>query len=309
MKKGSVFDHQSVKPVRKLKRGFKRRSNLLVVSPSHKWGDFLFNRVKRDRRKDFLLFKRTLGQLGFGLIKMFLFLLVLGGLSLAFICAYHFLSSSPYFRLQNIVVTGVNDDLKEELIKVSGITEMRNLLSTDLAATKRNIEGHPWIKSVFLKKKFPHTLYIKAENEESMAIVLLEEKMHLMDREGIIFKEVEGDDCVDFPVVTGLSAGDKKNEAYLERVASFLDALYLGDTPLSLNELSEIHVREDGTLTVYFNKLPFSVFFGKEDFIRKIDALKHIMKHLQATHRLYQARSIDLDYDLRVVVAFTGKVV
>ena len=130
-----------------------------------------------------------------------------------------------------------------------------------------------------------------------------------MDREGVIFKDVERDDCIDFPVVTGLSAGDQKNGAYLKRAASFLNAFRQGHTSLSAKELSEIHVRKDGTLTTYFNKLPFKVFFGKEDFIRKTDALRHIIKHLQATHRLYQARSIDLDYDVRAVVAFTGRVV
>jgi len=278
MKRTSVLDHQSVNKDRK-------------------------------RIRDLLLFMRTLGQLGFGLVKMLLFLLVLGGLSLAYVSVYEFLSTSPYFRLQNIVVSGVNDDLRGELIKISGITEMGNLLSADLTAIKRNIERHPWIKSVFLKKKFPHTLYIKAENEESAAIVLLEEKMHFMDGEGVIFKDVERDDCIDFPVVTGLSADCTKNQAYLKRVASLLNAFQQGDTPLSGKELSEIHVGKDGTVTVYFNELPFKVFFGKEGFIGKIDALKHIIKHLQATQRLYQARSIDLDYNVRAVVAFAGRVV
>ncbi len=275
MKRGSVLDHQS---------------------------------VKRDRQKGFLLFKRALGQLGFGLIKIFLFLLVLGGLSLTFVSACRFLSSSPYFGLHNIVVTGVNDDLREEIIKISGIKERESLFSIDPTAIKRNIEGHPWIKSVFLKKEFPHTLYIKAENEEPVTIVLLE-RMYLMDREGIIFKEVERDDCIDFPVVTGLSAGDKRNGEYLKRVAFFLDALYLEDTQLSVKELSEVHVEEDGSLTIYFNRLPFKVFFGKEAFFRKIDSLKHMIKHLRATNRLYQARSIDLDYCDRGVVAFKDRVV
>ena len=267
--------------------------------------------VTRDRKrvKSLLLFRRTLGQLGFGLIKVFLFLLVIGGLSFAFVSVYQFLSTSPYLRLQNIVVTGVNDDLKEELIKTVAIGQTGNLLSLDLAAMKKDIEGHPWIKSVLLRKKFPHTLFIEAENEESVAVVLLREKMHLMDTEGVLFKDVESDDRIDFPVVTGLSAGDKKNETYLKRVASFLNVLQRGDTPFSAQELSEIHVGEDGTLMVYFNELPFKVFFGKEDFIRKIDALQRVIKHLQATHRLYQARSIDLDYDVRAVVAFTGRVV
>ena len=261
--------------------------------------------VKKDRQKGFLLFKRTLGQLGFGLIKIFLFFLGLGVLSLTFISGYQFLSSSTFFRLDNIVVAGVSDDLRGELIKISGIKERVSLLSIDQVTIKRNIEAHPWIKSVFLKKEFPHTLYIRAENEEPVTIVLLE-KMYLMDREGIIFKEVERDDSVDFPVVTGLSTGNKKNGECLKRVASFINALNLGDTPLSVKELSEINVEKDGTLTIYLNKLPFKVFFGRDDFTRKIDSLKHIIDHLRVTRRLYQARSIDLDYSDRAIVAFIG---
>jgi len=308
MKRDSLLDRQLVNPVRKLKRGLKLRSNLLLVSPRHKWRGFLSNRVKRDRRRGFSIFKRTLGQLGFGLLKIFLFLLVLGALSLTFISGYQILTSSPYFRLHNIVLTGVNDDLREEVIKISGLRERESLLSIDPVTIKGNIEAHPWIKSVFLKKEFPHTLYIKAEKQEAVAIVLLR-RMYFMDRGGVIFKEVERDEPVDFPVVTGLSAGDKKNGAYLKEVVSFLNALFLMDTPLSVERLSEIHVEEDGTLTIFFNKLPFKVFFGRDDFIRKIDSLTHIIKHLRAAHRLSQVRSIDLGYSDRAVVAFTGRMV
>lgn len=264
--------------------------------------------VKRYRQRGFLVFKRTLGQLGFSLIRIFLFLLVLGALSLTFISGYQFLSSSPYFRLHNIFVIGVNHDLKKEVIKISGITERESLLSIKPASIKRNIEGHPWIKSVFLKKEFPHTLYIKAESEEAMAIVLLEQ-MYLMNRDGVIFKKAERDDRIDFPVVTGLSNGDKRNGECLKKVASFLNILVLGDTPLSLKELSEVHVEENGAFTVYFNKLPFKIFFGEDDFSRKIASLRHIIKHLRATHRFYQARSIDLYYTDMAIVAFTSKVV
>lgn len=264
--------------------------------------------VKRHKRESLLPPKRSFGQLGFGLIKIFLFFLGLGALSLAFITGYQFLSSSSYFRLDNIVVAGVNDDFRKELIKISGIKENENLLSIDSSTIRKNIERHPWLKSVCLKKEFPHTLHIKAENEEVAAIVILE-TMSFMNREGIIFKDVESNDCVDFPAVTGLSHGDEKNEASLKRVASFLNAIHLCVSPVLEKDLSEIHVEEDGAFTVYFNRLPFKVLFGRDDFERKIDSLKDIISHLRATNRFYQARSIDLDYSDRAVVSFTDRVV
>jgi len=264
--------------------------------------------VKRHKRKGSLPPKRFFGQLGFGLIKIFLFFLGLGALSLAFITGYQFLSSSSYFRLNNIVVAGVSDDFREELIKISGIKEKENLLSIESSTIRKNIERHPWIKSVCLKKEFPHTLYIKAENEEVVAIVILE-TMSFMDKEGIVFKDVESNDCIDFPVVTGLSQGDAKNGAKLKRVASLLNAIHLCTSPLLIKNLSEIHVEEDGAFIVYFKKLPFKVFFGRDDFERKIGSLIDIISHLRTTYRLDQARSIDLDYSDRAVVAFTGRVV
>ena len=309
MKRSSVLDKQSVNPVRNLKRGFKPRSNILVIPPRHKWRGFLSNRVKRHKRNGSPLPpKRFFGQLGFGLIKIFLFFLGLGALSLVFISGYQFLSSSSYFRLNNIVVAGVSDDFREELIKISGIKESENLLSIELSTIRKNIERHPWIKSVSLKKEFPHTLYIKAENEEAVAIVALK-TMSFMDKEGNIFKDVESNDSIDFPVVTGLSQGDEKNGARLKRVASLLNAIHLCAWPLLIKNLSEIHVEEDGALIVYFKKLPFKVIFGRDDFERKIGSLIDIIRHLRATHRLDQARSIDLDYSDRAVVAFSGRVV
>lgn len=264
--------------------------------------------VKRHKRKGSLPPKRFFGQLGFGLIKIFLFFLGLGALSLAFITGYQFLSSSSYFRLNNIVVAGVSDDFREELINISGIKEKENLLSIESSTIRKNIERHPWIKSVCLKKEFPHTLYIKAENEETVAIVIIE-TMSFMDKEGIIFKDVESNDCIDFPVVTGLSQGDAKNGAKLKRVASLLNAIHLCASPLLIKNLSEIHVEEEGAFIVYFKKLPFKVLFGRDDFERKIGSLIDIISHLRTTYRLDQARSIDLDYSDRAVVAFTGRVV
>ncbi len=264
--------------------------------------------VRRHKRKGSLSPKRFFGQLGFGLIKIFLFFLGLGALSLALITGYQFLSSSSYFRLNNIVLAGVSDDFREELIKISGIKEKENLLSIESSTIRKNIERHPWIKSVCLKKEFPHTLHITAESEEAVAMVILE-TMSFMDKEGIIFKDVESNDCIDFPVVTGLSQGDEKNGAKLKRAASLINAIHLCASPLLIKNLSEIHVKEDGAFIVYFKKLPFKVLFGRDDFERKVGSLIDIISHLRTTYGLDQARSIDLNYIDRAVVAFTGRVV
>ena len=265
--------------------------------------------IKRDKGRDFFLLKKTLGQLGFGMIKVFLFIFILGILSLAFIYGYRFLSVSDYLRLDNIVIAGIKEDLRKELIDISGIKEKESYLSIDTSRLKKNIERHPWIKSVTLKKKFPRTLYINAEREEVSAIVILGGRSYFMDKEGFIFKEVERSDCVDSPAVTGLSMDKIKNGKFLKIAASLLNIIRIEDRLLSLRELSEIHIDNYGAITVYFNKLPLKIFVGKEAFKRKINLLEHIMKNLEDNHQLYRITSIDLDYSDRAVVAFNEKVI
>ena len=265
--------------------------------------------IKRDKGRDFFLLKKTLGQLGFGMIKVFLFIFILGILSLAFIYGYRFLSVSDYLRLDNIVIAGIKEDFRKELIDISGIKEKESYLSIDTSRLKKNIERHPWIKSVTLKKKFPRTLYINAEREEVSAIVILGGRSYFMDKEGFIFKEVERSDCIDSPAITGLSMDKIKNGKFLKIAASLLNIIRIEDRLLSLRELSEIHIDNYGAITVYFNKLPLKIFVGKEAFKRKINLLEHIMKNLEDNHQLYRITSIDLDYSDRAVVAFNEKVI
>lgn len=265
--------------------------------------------VKRQRRKrGSLQLRRFFGQLGFGLIKIFLFFLGIGSVSLAFLVGYQLFDSSPYFRLTNIVVAGVHDTFKEELIKLAGIKGNENLVFVESSQVRRKIEKHPLIKSACVKKEYPHTLHIKAENEEAVAIVI-SGTMSFMNREGIIFKDVEDNDCIDFPVITGLSECNEKNRVVLRGVASFLNTLYSYGNALLARDLSEIHIEEDGTFVIYFNKLSFKVLFGREDFRRKIDALEKIISHLKNMDHLDQVRSMDFDYKDRVVVAFKEKVI
>jgi cell division protein FtsQ len=264
--------------------------------------------VKRHKRKNVMPRKQFFGQLGYGFIKIFFFFIGLGALSLAFIAGYQFLSSSSYFQLHHIVIAGVGDDFREELINISGITEEQNLLSIESSKVRENIESHPWIKSVFIRKDFPHTIYIRTEHEQAAAVVA-GDKLYLMNRDGMIFKEVEGNDCVDYPVITGLSQDKEIHEAILRRVASFLRTVQLCAPTGLEKDLSEIHVEKDGAFSVYFNDLPFKVLFGKDDFERKIDSLRDVVRHLQMANQLDQTTSIDLDYHDRAVVAFSNRVI
>ncbi len=258
--------------------------------------------VKRNR-KDFFCFKRGLGQFGFVLIKIFFFLLALGGVSLGFVSGYRFLSTSQYFRLDKIAVKGINSSLREEVVKASGLEGVENLFSIDMAEIQRKIEAHPWIRSASLKRGLPHTLYVEAEAQKALAIALLDD-MYFINEHGVAFKQVEQDEYRDFPVITGLKKESGVNGESIGRVLLFLGTLDFGNTRFSIEDISEIHVDRYGGISVYLVEHPFRVFMGKGDFVEKLHLLSRVTRHLKDNQRLYDVRIIDLDYPEGAVVGF-----
>jgi cell division protein FtsQ len=82
-----------------------------------------------------------------------------------------------------------------------------NLFQLDPDALQRAIAGHPWVRSVELRRHFPSTLVIAVTEHEPAAMASLGD-LYLLDKEGNPFKRVQAGDAVDLPVVTGVERDD-----------------------------------------------------------------------------------------------------
>ena len=80
-----------------------------------------------------------------------------------------------------------------------------------------------------------------------------------MNRKGRIFKEVEEGDPLDFPIVTGIPAGALETDRRVETAVQVLGALESEKGQWSAEQLSEVHVRGDGSVYLYYSFLPFGV--------------------------------------------------
>lgn len=257
---------------------------------------------KRKGKTPSLLRRMTRGAVSVSL--RFCFLLAgLVALSLLFLSLYEYLLSSPYVKLRKVVVRGVDEGLKQDLLKTSQLSPDTSLLALRLDELKQRIEGHPWIRSASLKKRFPNTLLIWAEKEKPAAIVLMGD-LHYMNQWGKIFKKVNKGADVDFPLVTGISGNAMKKTEQLELVARVLRMLQAEKAASPLGELSEIHVGSSGRLYLYFISMPAVVEMNGNDLDRKMQELRRLVTHLSKRGRLQMVKRINLDYKDGAVVSF-----
>lgn len=235
--------------------------------------------------------------------KFAVLLAALMAVSLFFIFLYHSLLSSPYVKLEMVVIKGVDEKTKDELLELSRLSPDMSLLAVNLNDLKKRLESHPWIRTVDLEKRFPHTLLIQAEKEKPRAIVVLDNLVY-MNHFGSIFKDVGTEDSSDYPVITGISKKDHVMDQQLQLAANVLGILDSESGPWSPAKLSEMHVDKDGNVSLYSVSLPVVIKMQGTDFDLKKAKLKKIITHLKKTGLIHTVRAIDLDYKNGVVVSF-----
>jgi cell division protein FtsQ len=263
-------------------------------------------KVQEERRPESRSALGILCGLGTGLLKV---LVVLGAItltSLCFLSLYNYLLTSPYMKLHQVVVEGVDKKTGDELIRMCGLTSDTSVLGLNLVELKRKMEKHPWIRSVTLKRKFPHTLRVKAEREVPRALVKMD-RIYYMNRWGEIFKAVEASDDMDFPIVTGVSQGDKTLSKGLYTAARVMEALEPEKGMWSLKELSEVHIDSRGNLSLYFNHLATEIKLSCEHILADLKGLKKVGEHLVRTDQIHHVNGIDLSYGDGAVVSFKGR--
>ncbi len=259
--------------------------------------------VKRRSQKDTSVFWRAIRVVLSLSFKVSVLAIGVISLSLVFLYLYEYLVSSPYLKLEQVIVRGVDEGIKREIIDMSELNVESSLLSINPDKIKEKMERHPWVRSVKLEKRFPHTLIISAEKELPVAVVVLD-GLSYMNSWGEVFKEVGQAEDKDYPIITGISTTGAIRDAQLETAAFVLDIFKSETGAWSYEELSEIHVNEDCDVSIFSTSLPAVIKMGNRGLLTKKDQLNKITRHLRKIGRIHMVKSIDLNYQNGAVVSF-----
>ena len=259
-------------------------------------------RRKRKSRKPVLRFG-MLGSLCKGCLKVTGAVVVLVLISFSFLSVYHYLLHSPYLKLEHVEVEGVQKELRAQLLKMADLDPKMSLLALNLHALKKRLEEHPWIRSVQLERRFPHTLLIRAERQEPRAI-LLGDGMYYLNRFGEPFKRVGPSDDTDFPLVTGLQSKNNRIQGDLKEASQVLEILREERSPWSLGDLAEIHIEDKTHVMLYFEHMNAGIRVSGKALRKEVRELRRVVAHLTRSGRIGKVRTIDFGYTGGAVVSF-----
>src|SRR5262245_51790488 len=152
---------------------------------------------------------------------------------------------SPRFTVEQIAFQGLQRAQEAELLRLSGLAKGQGLLQLDLGAATRAMAGHPWVKEVQARRRFPSTVEVEVR-EHLPAAVLSMGDLYAVDAEGSPFKRLQPGDALDLPLITGVDRDrylqDRERWEARIRQALELAQLYQARFPGPLYRLSELRL-------------------------------------------------------------------
>ncbi|MFH1130431.1 MAG: FtsQ-type POTRA domain-containing protein [Pseudomonadota bacterium] len=209
-------------------------------------------------------------------IKGFVLVALLVGLSFGGYFGYRHVMTSPYFSVKNIEVSGVSRVPTKEIHELLDRAKGRSILRIDLAAIERNLVIHPWIKSAAVFRNLPGTLNIEIEEQKAEALVSMGQR-YLVNSMGEPFKRAEADEEKELPLITGIVRLDYLNDplSAAKRIRKALDALkqYEGHRR---EDIAQVQLGLEDDITFILETGGVALHFGHQltkERLRKLDAV------------------------------------
>ena len=214
-----------------------------------------------------------------------------------------FLLESGYFGVEQIRVEQQVRVSEGDILDASDIKVGDSLFDLELHMIGRKIEEHAWIESAEVERSFPNQVVIRVKEREARAIIDLG-YLYYVDRNGEVFKMLDANDELNYPVVTGIDRqylldNPDKTEGCVKLALRLMDELDKREI-FNLQEVSEIHYDQQDGLVLHTRVGGVPVRMGEDSFDTKLNRLEHIYEDIEP--RLLALKYIDLNVTNRVIV-------
>lgn len=228
-------------------------------------------------------------------------------LSAAFAHSYYALLDSPWFRLEEIDITGLRHLQRQEILNVLKVPRHANVLTLKMPELARRLESIAWLKSVVVRLELPRRIVVDALEREPLAVIYCGD-FFLLDSGGKLFSRADIQKHLGLLLVTGFTSSDFRQDGVLaseplSALKSFITALAENRHGLSVRDISECHWNGEEGFTIYTIRGSLPIQLGLQHFDRKLDRLQRILGLLAERRCLDAVTAIDLNYSNRAYVA------
>lgn len=207
---------------------------------------------------------------------------------------------APYFGLRETVVRGCKEITEQEVLALAALRPSVSILAVNREKVARRVKQNPWVREVSVGLELPDRMVIRVQERTVRAIVKGKDRLHFMDPAGVLFKRVEKNDDIDFPVVTGYENQAAVDAGFMKAVA-FLNKLAETKTHPNIQDIASVHLDPVAGLSVVTTS-GLCLKLGFEKYDEKLARLATVMTDLERRTGRPRYAGVDLDDPSKVTV-------
>lgn len=174
--------------------------------------------------------------------------------------AMNYLYTSPRFEVKRLSVVGLKRVEQTQVLAQVGLQDPTNVFSVDLEQVRLRIEGLKWVRFATVQRVLPDTLSIKIAERQPVGLARIRGVIYQFDEQAELLNQDRGAG-VHFPILDGLKIDDaESNQKKIDLYRRIMDDLH------GQNELSEIHINDEGEVSVVSLSEPLLVNLGSDQF-------------------------------------------
>ena len=212
---------------------------------------------------------------------------------------YRYVRTSARFAIKHLVVEGGRRRSEAELCAAAGIAPGANVFSFDPESARVALAQDPWVERARVTRKLPGTVHIEVTEREAIALVSLGQALYVAGPAGTIFKRYEPGDPSDLVVFTGLDEVAERDGRdgliALVKIAQEVVRDYDRAGPSKRFPLEEVHVDDDGGLTLTVGRDGVRLALGRSPYRAKLERASRVLAEID--RRKGQPTMVFLDND------------
>lgn len=216
---------------------------------------------------------------------------------------YQKLCHSDFFQITAMKIDGNHIVSKEQIRTLSKVDIHSNLLAINISQVKSLLESHPWIAGVEVARDWPNRLVITVREKQPVALLSRDTGLFYLDGRGQTIAAPGQYQELDYPVITGLErypfnpAETGSTPDILRDALKLLKLASRNNSILPEQNISEIHISENGSMLLYLLERAFPIYMGSSgDISTRYYRLVKVLKDLYKTKEFASVSYIRLDY-------------
>ena len=226
-------------------------------------------------------------------------LVFLGFLSWGLLEGYSWLTTTAYFKIDNIRVKGNNRLLKREILNKGKLHPGQNALNISIGDIESNLMQLAWIKEVSVKRKLPDSFFIGIKEKKPAFWTRKKDRIYYANRTGGVIAPVTAKDLVSLPLLY-IRDRNKEVKSDLQELTGQLQQKKL---PFSTAKISWVNFVSRELVELFLRDFDILIRLGREEINANCRFLGRIWGDLAKRKELKRVKVVRV-YNKKAWVGF-----